>query len=220
MSKNEQRRESNPVPFLDFIQTFDGTQPEVDSRERELVSERFNALVADTFLSNIHEVKNRDLPLKDSLLLHKEESGSSIGWSLSIEKRTDNRVPSDDWESAEEIKADISIQKLQGVFGRDMTSYRLGSDGVVRRHDLGDIYGKMQAEKELGIGRTAMFGSEASPEDLISHAEDMMVQIREFDIPNSRLERSMGLNGQPISIVEMEGLEAFVRQPGFTPKII
>jgi hypothetical protein len=150
------------------------------------------------------------------LLVEKpDDDEANAKWVLAVRNSTDVKPPRDEWESAEEIRANINIQKVIGGRGRDQYSYRLGSDGVVRRYDLGDGFAKAQQERAAGIGRKVLPGLDASIDELLKDTEAKIEELLTVSIPNARLAREMGLNDQPISLEEMEGLEQFVRQPGF-----
>jgi hypothetical protein len=96
--------------------------------------------------------------------------------------------------------------------GGNFYDYRLGSDGVVRRHDITTQNSENRKAFEK-LGRVALPG-ETKEEALVREAaEDIEALVNE--VQNSRLERDRGLNDQPIGITEMEGLEDFVRQAGF-----
>lgn len=219
MSHYDQSPQPNNDPNLglEFIVPFDGTQPEVESRDRELVASRFTALIEDTFLNNADQVNHfaQSTMPHDSILLDKQVT-SDTKWTLAVDSQTEERPPNDEWESAEEIRGTVSIQKILNVSGgRQMVSYRLGSDGTVRRYDHGDAYEKMQAERAAGLGDIAMRVPRPGSSESVEVIESQIKNIFETVIPNDRLARKMGLNEQPISLEEMEGLEDFVRQPGF-----
>ncbi|PJE65387.1 hypothetical protein COU91_01950 [Candidatus Saccharibacteria bacterium CG10_big_fil_rev_8_21_14_0_10_47_8] len=189
MPGHEQLPQDSHKQPLDFIVPFDGFQPEVDSRERELVSEKFRALVEDTLLNNASQVAYFSSILgleKDSLVLERREN-EDVVWTLGVDSKTEERPPSDHWESAEEIRKSLSIQKNVKGFGRDMFNYRLGSDGIIRRYDIGDVYGKMEEEKQAGIGRAAFIDSGGTVQQLIDRAQQSIKKITEVSIPNARL---------------------------------
>jgi len=161
---------------------------------------------------------------EDSILLQKNDENSkdlgymmSDGYSLSVNRDTEKRVPSDEWESSEEICAEISVQRIAEGLGRNMHSYRLGSDGVVRRYDIGDACAKVQQNKELGIGAAGLDGFGNLTRDELASSLENAINETVSAIPNNRLDKKMGLNDQPIFIDEMDALAEFVRQPGFEP---
>jgi hypothetical protein len=215
MSTNEKYVQNEGEEFLDFLTPFDGTQAEIDSRERNQVADRFKSLVADTLLNNAADVLHDDhCPgfENDYIGLIKEDA-DEVRWSLSAKSLTNEQPPDDELESAEEIRKQITIQKIVKDYGRERVIYRLGSDGVVRRNDFGDIWAKTKQERQAELSHFIIKRSSTSHEEL----EQIQQAIEEMNesIQNSRLERKLGLNNQPISLQEMEGLEMFVRQPGF-----
>jgi len=207
---------------LDFIVPFDGASLPVErererEREREQVSSQFSALITDTLLNHAVEVEHRNIGVgrpHDHLSLRvpsDREHGAE--WSVSVDQDTEQEAPSDRWESFEEVKASITIQRIKGHCGRETFSYRLGSDGVVRRWDGGDAYAK--AEERRAAGFPDRYADERTSIEELKEMTERNLEELSNSITNSRLETEMGFNNQPISLKELEGLTKFLSQPGF-----
>jgi hypothetical protein len=104
----------------------------------------------------------------------------------------------------------IDLQRIEKGCGREYWSYRLGSDGVVRRWDGGDMFAKGQKERELGIEEPLMLDQHPTREEMIGALVVERNNLIENVIPNGRLEEDMGFNNQPVSPEELEGLRDFL----------
>ncbi len=123
------------------------------------------------------------------------------------------------FRSSEKISREISMQRFDKGYGREHWSYRLGADGVVRRYDLGDITGKNIKERELGIEQPKMLGlgEDLTREEVQDMALSGIARIVE-ELPNNRLEEDMGLNNQPVSSDEIDGLKGFISKATSSPR--
>ncbi|MGH2852632.1 MAG: hypothetical protein ACRDLF_00350 [Solirubrobacteraceae bacterium] len=204
------RGEAGGLAFIRPFNSADG----ISEAERERVSAQFQDLVVNTLLNHAGDVRHSDVLAEESISLRlKNPKEPDVEWSIAVRHKTVTEAPSDEWESAEEASACIDIQRCAAGLGREMFSYRLGSDAVLRRVDLGDMYAKAQQRRVAGIGPRFLTGRE-SVDEMIQATEENLHHMLTVDLPNSRLEREMGLNDQPIGMQELQGLKAFVAQPG------
>jgi hypothetical protein len=169
---------SNAERVLPFIVPFDPRVPEIEEAENEVVRERFENLVSDTFLNHASSSINGRV-----VLGREDESEADTEWSLGVQQdRPTASGEESEEESTEVTRSEISIQKKVRGEGRDIFIYRLGQDGTVGRFDRGD------------------------PSEDIPFTRD---EILNGPDPSRRP------NYDPISLTEMEELEAFVSQPGW-----
>ncbi|HET8709510.1 MAG TPA: hypothetical protein VFL85_04500 [Candidatus Saccharimonadales bacterium] len=137
-------------------------------------------------------------------------------WSVALTVKTapkrDNR-----FTAAENFHKEITIQRITDEYGRDLVSYRLGADNVVRRWNGGDARAERQKEQELGIA-PKFATAETTPDELFEMAQRAMADLVDFQIPNQRLETQMGLQNQPIDLEEFEGLHEMLSRPDLAPR--
>lgn len=191
----------------------DGTQAEISAEEQKLVALKFTSLVDDLMLNHPDKIKRRDavgsatnhLSLKRSTLPDEH-------WHIAV-KQTDVSEASA-LPDIVEISA-ISLQRIEGVLGREGADYYLGLDGVVRRKDFGDIATKV--EKESSMDPPAPREDISPPEALLGLTAlgNAMGQL----IENSRLEQRMGVNMQPVGIAELDALSEYVTHPDVVVQI-
>ena len=138
-------------------------------------------------------------------------------FSLSLMSRTPGQ---DDgrFRPSEVTTKEISVQRIEGGYGRESTSYRLGVDGIVRRWDGGDVTEKMRKKKELGIADRGFMERGASPDEMVKITSAKIQDMLENQIPNARLEQDMGYNNQPVPVEEINGLREFIAQSTLTVK--
>lgn len=180
---------------FEFIQPFDGTQPEVSNAEREHVSLVFSSFVDSMLLSHI-----------DKLLIADIGPPSNPNPFTNLKLKTPDRATSisitSSPNSASTLKA-ILVQKQEGVYGKDALAYQLGTDGLVRRQDLPE---KTREQKQIEhAARVRMPEGGTSPQEglrIATSSLDFMQQA----IETAKLEQDMGMNNQPIGIVELESL--------------
>ena len=131
-----------------------------------------------------------------------------------MRSRTEPHDDSRGLTPSEQISRSLSLQRIVDGYGREYIDYRLGSDGVVRRWDGGDMTAKRQQQRELGI-EPKMIEEGMSTHEAADIAAAALERLVNETIPNARFEEAMGFNLQPVGLAEMEGLEAFLMQPGF-----
>ena len=90
-------------------------------------------------------------------------------------------------------------------------SYRLSLDGVIRRYDVDN--------SKIISRATADTGYRGISSSIIAEAKAIVDNIRNGAIPNNRLEEDMGLNNQPVSPKELNGLAEFLNKSVFAPYV-
>ncbi len=210
--------ETSPSDELPPFMASHNVQTGVDDAEKGAVGAKFDSLVSDTLLNYVAPV--RHLHGKDKLSLRRPIEGQPDAfWEVSIWTKAAGEAPRDNLESAEEVTAEIGIQKVVGMLGREDFTYRRGSDGVIRRVDHGDQFAMKSKDSAQGRGillvnRLELFTKEGT-QAVLDDIDSNLANIESNSRPNLRLEREMGLNDQPIGITEMEKLDEFMRQSGF-----
>jgi hypothetical protein len=110
---------------------------------------------------------------------------------------------------SEAFTRQITLVRLEGSQARETWKYRLCLDGVVRRVDLGDAYGKLLIEKELGLRNFEIIGNDSTLDSLKTSIEATWKVLLELEL-NHRLEADMGINNQPVTEDELKGLRDFL----------
>lgn len=196
---------NNPISF---IKPFEELSHSSNSREREQISEGFSKLVDETFFKFAENARIYHDGSRNLLLTLPVDGSNS--YTIALNEKLNTEPPKDEWESAEEIRKEVAIQRISGGFGRERFSYRMGSDGVVRRYNNGDSYKKVQERRALGEEPPRF--SSFNIEEAISYTESAIESLKN-ELENSRLARAHGLNDQPIEPEEFEKLRDFVTQP-------
>ena len=207
----------NVIP--EFVQPFDGSQSEIGQRERELVATKFSSFIDDVLLNHADIVTHLNGSSPHDVL-HLEAPTGTSNWAAKVEAVT-QFTPVADMPLSEQITRSIDVQRLDGIYGRDVFGYRLFADGVVRRWDGGDIQGKKEADRKLGLEpmlRMIEPEEELSIEGVLQVTRNNIEYILNSAIPNQRLERQMGLNEQPVGIDELDGLIDMLSAPTVTAK--
>lgn len=212
---------NNDSRYPAFYQTSD-ERITLGAEQLEAGSQAYNGLFDDLMLQGMDDVKRfesiKDRPTA-SLLRHIEVDGQKYTLALRDKGTSD---PNDNthgisFRDSETITREISLQIIDDGRGREYWSYRLGADGVVRRWDGGDFTAKRQKERELGIEGPEMLSEGATIEEIGKTALTGIKSITE-GIPNSRLEEDMGLNNQPASPDEIQGLQDFLSRAIDSPR--
>lgn len=209
-----------------FVVPFDGSQPDIDPEVQKVTAQKFAALVDNTLLTYPEGVYSNDEsnsgdewgslqttgpPNYELNLIIKTDEDSL--WRVDIEKLEVGIEDLDDQYQPEEVITHfVRLQRESGGRYVETYDYRLDLDGVVRRFDTPDtheaMYGSVNTlgfnmatatvQQQLGI----LYGSFR-----IQEAVDEVT-------PNTRFEREIGLNDQPVSLREIQALENFITQPG------
>jgi hypothetical protein len=198
--------------YPDFYQPVEA-RPNPEAKQLQEASEVFSGLFDDLMLQNMDGVRRfesiKGKP-EASLLKHIEDDGEKYTLSLSDRStQSTNDTSGVSFRDSEKITRDLSLQRIEGGYGREYWSYRMGADGIVRRWDGGDFTAKRQKERELGIEPKMLRGDEPI-EEMGRIVLNNLNDLTQNGIPNGQLEEDMGLNLQPVTPDELKGLQAFL----------
>jgi len=112
-----------------FVVLHDGRQAEVSETDRAAVATMFNTLVDGLLKDHTEDVKYFKYLCESSLALQTQIS-QDMQWFIRIVHNTDPTT---------EVPKSIALQRRVNSRDRELLTYGLGSDGVVRRLDSGDI---------------------------------------------------------------------------------
>jgi hypothetical protein len=190
--------------------------PQIEEAELREASDAFKALMLDLQLSHAGTFRRlrTTLPREEGALGMSD--GEELEWMAWVRSWTLGE-PSGEWESAEEVQASIDVQAIVSGRGREHWSWRLGSDGVVRRVDLGDRLAKAREKRELGLEPEHSMEGILPREQALILQDESLEDLLSVRVPAARLERDMGLNDQPVGATEVGGLRDFLLQPGMGP---
>jgi len=79
------------------------------------------------------------------------------------------------------------------------------------------LIAKKRQERELGIKDDDTLSPNATIEEIGLAAMKGISKLLSDDIPNSRLEREMGVNNQPVSLQEIDSLMGMLSSPELKP---
>jgi hypothetical protein len=194
----------------EFVVPHDGTQPEVPDKEQSLVAEKFFNLVDDTLLTHVEDVTSTSSG-ESRVVLGSFRKEPGVVYKLKI-TRPEDFIPIDGIEHADQSLAVIELTRDINGRDKEQLSYKLGADGVVRRHTVEDLREKRKLERE--IYELEEEQRNADSEDAISMVE-VFRRTRIEATANRELERDMGVNRQPVGFEEMTGLADFISDMGF-----
>lgn len=188
--------------FLDSIQIFDGTQPELSEAEKQAAAVVFKSIVHDLFLANIGQAKRLNgraalYPCDYSQLdlTVQQEDGSRLG------------VDAKSFDTSQAKTAPYSLSVFERVpFGRPFrhVRYKMAPDGSeVVRHDAAD--GPLELNVPLTKEKlTPLTGTERGV------AFQGLASVWEDEFKRRDLERRLGLNDQPVGLTEVQSLAQLV----------
>lgn len=182
---------------IGFIEKPDGRQAELSVGERRQAARGFQELVDDTFLRHMSAAKSYDAgvvsPYSQSniLLGVLQDDGSRL--SISVQSNSTKEV---DYAFPREL----SIQEISpDGYDHRYYRYKLARDGTeVTRLDVGDVSQKILADKT----------KRPDPKDyraMIGFTENIIEELTN-EIENQKLEKSLGLNDQPVGSDEIAKL--------------
>lgn len=208
--------------YPSFYEPTEG-RPPVVSEQLTQTSQTFNGLFDDLMLQGMDQVKQfesiKGRPTAN-LLRHIEVDGQT--YSLALEDKSqrgpDSETHGISFRDSERTTRQISLQRKDGVYGREYWSYRLGADGTVRRWDGGDVIAKKRKERELGIEGPKMLSGDETLEEMGRVVLANIQSLAADAIPNGRLEEDMGLNNQPVTPDEIRGLQDFLAKATDVPR--
>ncbi|MFZ1324295.1 MAG: hypothetical protein WAQ57_04025 [Candidatus Saccharimonadales bacterium] len=205
---------SETTHYPNFYEPAEGRSP-IDPEQLAEAAQIFNSLFDDLMLQGMPEVKQfetiKGRPTA-SLLWKIEVDGQAYTLALEDEspREPDSNILGIVFRDSERITRQISLQRIDGIYGREHWAYRYGADGVVRRWDGGDVTAKRRKDRALGIEEPKMPSSGKTIKEIGQVVLANMHRLTADTIPNSRLEEDMGLNNQPVTPNEMWGLHGFL----------
>jgi len=194
MNHNQEPSQQSSLK-LPFMQEFDGHQPPVSPEEQAAVTVAFQNLASDLLLNSPDMVKLggvtsfRSMPY-DYLRLQVPGSDGSV-WSVTA-ACADSRLSSRPDVQAAQIAMDLTDANGEPRIG---ATYSINRQAVVIRTDAPDL---------LRVDQDPAGGSH----DSLDPDQDA--------VDSEELEVMLGLNDQPISMAEFEGLKQFLTGPDVT----
>lgn len=185
------------MPDFEFRQQFDGSQPEIAEQEKTAVRELFNDTVGDAFLAhadNVITLDEQDDPATRHLTANR----------LSLQVLDDDgqvvNITVTNYPLHPRPHAYVDLAFANGTSSR--YEQGLKSDDVIRtdKREVSD------ADIRKGLGVSAL---EDLEEPLDPTDEPDIEAIKQRAVEES-LESHMGLNGQPISLSEMQNVADIV----------
>jgi hypothetical protein len=190
---------------LSFLIPFGESYPVVEDEEKLRVAAQFASLVDLLMDRYAEDVTPNPRKERDLLVLRcQDDKFADVSWSLGVHLYKNKSKESEILDE----KSSIHLQQIINSRGRYYFSWRLGYDGIVRRHVRGDVSQSRDGLPDITEFMKIGLGADETA------FNNLMAQMEEEEA-NARLEAEMGLNYQPIHIEEMLGLEQFVKQPGF-----
>ena len=204
----------------DYVTPHDGSQPIVPEHEQALVSQKLESLIDDLMLQHTENVWHNGFANEDTLSLKVPDGSTAQNsyWAGIVMKKTEGYQPSGYFSPSEYSVKEVYFQKIVDDDGHDQFAYRLYGDGIVRRWDGSDVIAKIREQRELGIEDGNGDDADSMSWDERADAAWDLFSTIAFEAPNDRLERLMGLNEQPVSLAEIDGLIDMVTQPGVVPR--
>lgn|GEM_PF-6165072 len=208
--------QANPQPNRrpEFMQVFDGTQPQVPEEEQAQVAIAFKKFVDDKFV----EYKNAVYPAR-----------MAPNWETSkLETVTPTELPEPGSWKASFVGSAVHVgltQDQPSVYTsetrtiylefidqnkapREDYTYSLDREGVVYREDLEDALDPNSP--------TLLFPDRHMSDDYEERVNAFYDDVAE-GVKNTELERTMGLDYQPIGMAELNGLIELLNSPGTVP---
>ncbi len=193
--------ESLPNP-MDFVQVFDGTQPELDDAERLEAASAFKSTVQDLFLTNIERTSrlNGKVALYPCDYSHldltiPQEDGSRLG------------VDAKSFDTTQATITPYSLSVFERVpYGQPFRHmrYEMTPDGSeVVRHDA--VHEPVRFDKPIMKEKpTKLSDSERAV------AFQGLANVWEDEFKRRDLERQLGLNDQPVGLEEVQSLAKLI----------
>lgn len=193
--------EPRPNP-LDFVQVFDGTQPELSEAEKLEAATAFKSTVHDLFLANIERTRrlNGEVALypcdySQLDLTAQQEDGSRLGVDAKSFDTTQATTTPYSLSVFERVPYDQPFRHMR---------YEMAPDGSeVVRHDA--VHEPVRFDKPLMIEKpTPLTDSERAV------AFQGFANVWEDEFKRRDLERQLGLNDQPVGLAEVQSLAQLV----------
>ena len=205
---------SGTVQYPYFYEPTEG-RPPVATEQLVEAAEAFDGLFEDLMLQNMDQARQfesiKGRPTA-KLLMHILVDGQTYTLALEYKGLGDSDGDTHDitFRDSERTTREISLQRVENGYGREYWNYLLDADGIVRRWDGGDMTAKRRKDQELGIEGPKMLRGDETLEEMgkvvLANIESLVTDT----IPNGRLEEDLGLNNQPVTPVEIRGLQDFL----------
>jgi hypothetical protein len=192
--------------YPDFYQPFE-SQSTPEAKEQEEVSRLFNEIFDDYMLHHMDSVKisSREIAPRANLRLYVKVKGQEYAVGFEDKEIIEDGHTSK-YRDSERHSRLLNIQRVEDQLGREVWSYQRGKDGVVRRYDLGDEWAKHQKMRTKATEQYPNSDKKSTGVYALKQIEDSDENV----LPNLRLEEDMGINNQPVSLAEMQGLKEFL----------
>jgi hypothetical protein len=180
---------------LDFMQAFDGNQPEITAEEQRAVTAKFDTFVDDIMLSHAEDVHNTSKrPEAVVHMLELDIPAEDGTWSASVRHAFLQKYEANKFNSPKHSNKMVALV-FTDVDGHEQGEfiYETDNDGVVCRSD----------------SNNAGIEEEQNEEELFKDSDEKYA--------NEDLEADMGLNDQPIGLGELDGLISFLTSPYARP---
>lgn len=204
--------------FPDFHQELtrergEGALPEIGPEEMALAATAFNHTFdnwARTFEDGFRLGQNNEGRVVAQLLQRIEAQDKTyILAVMEVGERPQGGVEAaNDLRPSEDIRRVINLQLLVGDQPSDLSSYRFCVDGIVRRYDV---------DAEVNHMRKMMTSMDLQSATTEQELQQKYQATDQNYKDNVRFEEDMGVNNQPVSLEEIEGLGQFLGdllQPG------
>lgn len=191
--------------FFKQTEMHNGQQPEKTEEQLIETAELFTELVQKILRENEESISHGSYGEEYSYVqtrFYVDETDNKNYTSVVVQKfLTESTKYSYPFPLSERTLEDITVQQIRDGKGRDILSYRLKADGVVRRWNGGDMFVRIQQEK-LGIEDGNLLGAiEKAQEDLVN-----------ADIPVLKVEEELGYQNQPVLPDEIRSLAELLKQ--------
>lgn len=189
-----------------FYQPFEG-QPAPETKEQEETNRLFNELFDEYMLRHINGIQRHrdDLGFEAKLTLKLRIEHQKYDATFEENENADIENPLE-FRDSDIFTRSIGVQREVGQHGRETWEYRLGKDGVVRKYDLGD-----QQDRNIldTIDQNHIDEARISQEAFLREVKYVTETIPNT-LSNMHLEEDMGVNNQPVSLAEIQGLKEFL----------
>ncbi len=214
----EQMAEASPgipqtLEVSDFIMAHDATHPKVPAKDVAVVRRGFESIVTAMLLAYVQDA----VPGDDTELIGSDDpeiellyklpltDGGYYRISVSATAGTKDTDPAYRLNPLTRTVREIEITRRPESGTPALYRWTEYADGSVCRYTNADFGASLRRIQESGL-----FSSALSYDETIR-------KIREFlqeEVENQRLEETMGYQHQQVGIREINGLAAFLRQPG------
>ncbi len=203
---------SETKTFPDFHQDLtrepgEEARPEISDEEKAESVRLFNQAF-DNWLSRYQQDVRPDMTEDgrqiDQLMQEIQTGGQAyILTVVELVPRPFGDLADTDMRPSEDFSRLINLQLIVDNRPGDLSSYRLGGDGVVRRYDV-------DAEANHLLQRMAKSDIQSAPSN--DEARQRLVASYENYVENVRFGEDMGANNQPVRPEEVDGLGKFLEQ--------